>query len=489
MQDMKALVVANGSKLREAMASDVTIIIATQMSASKMNQLKQPVVKPEWVHACVEANKLLDWREYRVFDTKGKGQMNLNFQDIGTKKIPTTTMESQELDDDVTERQISPYKGQRNPSAPLDLSDEWIRSVISSSPGFIDKYFASSRLHHLSTWKQEFCELVRKSMHSLHKRQPYFRDDAVIMHVDMDCFFASVAVRKRPDLTGKPIAIAHSLQGKANSAKNSLSTSEVACVNYEARQFGIKNGSFLGDAMDKCPELTVLPYDYDEINACSKIIYDILIKCSDYVQAVSCDEVYIDLTKSFEASGNTSRQQWCLNFAHEVRREIHDTTGCNASIGIGNNMLQARLATGKAKPNNAYCIDQCEVETFLKDFPIRQLPGVGYSTSSKLEELGITTCGPLSSATLSSLREKLGEKTGQTLFEFCRGIDRRVLENKPRMHVGAEINWAIRFENDHQVSKFIADFCGHVSARCAKSNFVASQLTVKAKRRDYGINY
>jgi DNA repair protein REV1 len=173
------------------------------------------------------------------------------------------------------------------------------------------------------------------------------------------------------------------------------------------------------------------------------------------------------------------------------------TGGCCASIGIGNNMLMARLATNRAKPNNVYFVDNDEIGEFMEEFPIRSLPGIGFSIETKLNEQGLKFCGELRNVALKTIQKHVGDKNGLKLYDYCRGVDskfyfilERVLENKPRQSVGAEINFGIRFENNDQVCKFIKTFCDHVYARYLKSELsncaVDFHVVLKAKKRDYG---
>lgn len=486
MLDLKKLVVSHGSKLKEYLCADVSIIIASQMASSKMHQLKQPVVKPEWIHACIKESRLIDWKPFRLFDNLPFGQKNLDFDPVINDPL------SLEADKKRSSKSISiPHLdlSERNANAPLDMSNKWIKTIISSSPGFIEKYFAKSRLHHLSTCKAELLDLVRKRMKQLGKKATLYHqnDPAIIMHIDMDCFFASVALRNRPDLRDKPVVIAHSLQGNANIKISKTSTSEIACANYAARKFGISNGSYLGNAMSKCSHLTVLPYNFPEYESVTKELYQVLIHHGDFVQAVSVDEAYIDVTKTFLGSGTAlPRKEWSLNLAHSIRSEIFKATGgCCASIGIGENLLQARMATKKAKPDNAWFINSNEIEDFLAESAVENLPGVGRTALSKFQEMKITSCGSLAQLSLSSVQDIIGEQTGQTLYEYCRGIDLRMLENKPRQSIGAEINWGIRFETIEQVKDFFTSFCDHVHSRYNNATIIGTQVSVKAKKRNY----
>jgi hypothetical protein len=251
--------------------------------------------------------------------------------------------------------------GEEVPEASQQQKRELGATMTSASPGFIANYFASSRLHHLSTWKSDLIDFVGREMA---QKKPSKIDSVprVIMHVDMDCFFASVAIRDRPHLKGKPVAVAHSTGG----INLDYSSSEIASCNYEARARGIKNGMFIGSIKKLAPDLVIIPYEFSKYNACSKQIYRILIEKADYVQAVSCDEAYIDVSiqirkkllnegllddEEQDLRSQQMVQRLSVQLAEEIRREILAATGCPASIGISHNLLLARLATTRAKPD------------------------------------------------------------------------------------------------------------------------------------------
>jgi len=171
------------------------------------------------------------------------------------------------------------------------------RLLDCNAPGFIKRYFATSRLHHLSTWKADIADFVIGQMAAKRRSPPYkaskieepFR---TIMHIDMDCFFASVGVRDRPHLSGIPVAVAHSQGG----VSLEYSTSEIASCNYEARSKGVKNGMFIGSAKELAPDLVIIPYEFEQYDACSKFLYQTLLGTADFVQSVSCDEAFVDIT-------------------------------------------------------------------------------------------------------------------------------------------------------------------------------------------------
>lgn len=190
----------------------------------------------------------------------------------------------------------------------------------------------------------------------LHKQTDAPTERAII-HLDMDCFFAAVAAVGRPEFHGKPLAVCHS-----NSAQGS---GEVSSANYEARAFGVGAGMFIAEAKKRCPGLVVVPYEFDKYQHISEQVYRILMRYTGCVQPLSCDEAYLDVTGLGDPE----------DIARRIRSDIVTTTGCTASAGIGPNVLLARLATKKGKPNGQCRVRMHQALEFLGDLPVEELPG------------------------------------------------------------------------------------------------------------------
>jgi DNA repair protein REV1 len=355
-----------------------------------------------------------------------------------------------------------------------------------TSSGFIESFFASSRLHHLSTWKADLSEFVLQHMHS--NPQKYRSSSPqepcrTIMHVDMDCFFASVGIRDRPHLANKPVAVAHATNSMNHS---SFSSSEVASCNYEARKRGLKNGMYLGSAKYLAPDLAIIPYEFDKYDAASKELYRVLLNHADYVQAVSCDEAYVDITYMLQQRIGHDQEHSARSIAEEIRILVFEATSCHASVGISHNMLLARLATAKAKPNGVHFVSSHDTSELLHALSISDLPGIGHATAQKCASVGIKTCGDVvGKVSLQFIQKELGERTGETVHRYAHGHDHRVLENKPRQTVGAEINWGIRFTEEDQVQVFLQEFSHEVFHRLCKAGYTAYHVTVNAKKKLY----
>ncbi|XP_050210154.1 DNA repair protein REV1 [Mercurialis annua] len=340
-------------------------------------------------------------------------------------------------------------------------------------PHFVKNYFKSSRLHFIGTWRNRY-----------RKRFPRLSSDfrcgsmsveaydnsqkTSIMHVDMDCFFVSVLIRNHPELQDKPVAVCHS--------DNPKGTAEISSANYPARSYGVKAGIFVRDAKALCPHLIILPYNFQAYEEVADQFYDVLHKHCDKVQAVSCDEAFLDITDS---SGGDPEL-----LASTIRKEIFEMTGCTAGAGIARNILLSRLATRAAKPNGQCYIPPERVDEFLHELPIKTLPGIGRVLEEKLKKKNVQTCGQLRLFSKDSLQKDFGMKTGEMLWNYSRGIDNRLVgviqESKS---IGAEVNWGVRFKNLQDCQHFLLNLCKEVSLRLQGCGVHGRTFTLKIKKR------
>ncbi|CAM9313766.1 unnamed protein product, partial [Heterosigma akashiwo] len=341
--------------------------------------------------------------------------------------------------------------------------------------GFIETFFKWSRLHHIGHWKMHYQKRAANrqrwtgvdlgALRAAHER--------TILHVDMDCFFVSVVVRGRPDLEGKPVAVAHSGHGGGSS--------EVSSCNYPARAKGVKAGMFMQTAKQLCPELVVLPYDFKLYEEVSDRIYDLFFETAPLVQAQSCDEAYLQLSAEDHAAGRGAE------VARRLRARILAETGCPASAGIGPSILLARLATKQAKPNGQRELTPTAAAAWLAPLPAAELPGVGWKLARRLEARGLRTCGDLAAQRPADLRQWYGERTGALLAEMARGRDARPLEGAaPRKSVGADVNYGMRFTERAEVERFLRQLCAEVGRRLVENGVAARAVTLKVKKKRPG---
>ena len=156
----------------------------------------------------------------------------------------------------------------------------------------------------------------------------------------------------------------------------------MASCSYEAREAGVKNGMFLGPALKLCPDLQTIPYDFPGYEEVSNILYDTVASYSLEIQAVSCDEMFVNLTPLLR-----QLKMSALRLVSHLRAEIRAKTGCACSVGLGPNIFLARMATKKAKPDGQYHLQESNCMSVLAELSVLELPGVGRSLNGKLKSL------------------------------------------------------------------------------------------------------
>ncbi|UPX10355.1 deoxycytidyl transferase [Ascochyta rabiei] len=370
------------------------------------------------------------------------------------------------------------------------LRDPRIRKSTVVDPNFLEQYYRESRLHHLSTWKadlkaqlQAMASEKTATQKAKQKRPPGAR--RYILHVDFDSFFAAVSLKKSPEYENKPAVVAHG-QG---------SGSEIASCNYPARKYGVKNGMWMKRAMELCPDLKILPYDFPAYEEASRAFYDAILATGGLVQSVSIDEALIDVSNICGAIGGSDgrkmneaavyrEQAKADEIAKSLREQIKLRTECDVSVGIGGNILLAKVALRKAKPAGQHQIQPQEVLDFLGQLQVQDLPGVAWSIGGKLEDAGVKLVKDLRDLTKERLIQILGPKTGEKLYEYARGIDKQeVGEQVIRKSVSAEVNWGVRFATQEQAEEFITSLCNELQKRLLKEKVKGKQFTMKIMRR------
>ncbi|KAL8949020.1 MAG: hypothetical protein Q9222_004843 [Ikaeria aurantiellina] len=372
----------------------------------------------------------------------------------------------------------------------LILTDPRVWKSTVANPGFLKQYYEESRLHHLSTWKAELKSQLqalapeKTSSQKVREKRPAGAR-RYILHVDFDSFFAAVSLRKHPQYVDKPVVIAH----------GNGSGSEIASCNYPARTFGIKNGMWMKHAQKLCPDLKVLPYDFKAYESASRNFYEAIIATGGIVQSVSVDEALVDISSTCtEAGGHGGKgihegsiwreQEKADQIALGLRDQVKQLTDCHVSVGIGGNILLAKLALRKAKPAGQYHVKPEEVLDFVGAVTVQELPGVAHSIGGKLEEIGVKYVKDVRELTKERLINTLGPKTGEKIWEYSRGIDRvEVGEQAIRKSVSAEVNWGIRFVTQEQADEFVQSMCEELHRRLVTERVKGRQLTMKIMRR------
>ncbi|KAM3163258.1 DNA repair protein REV1 [Lachancea thermotolerans] len=448
----------------------VTHIVASNLTAKKRIEFQNyKVVTPAWITESIAASKRLPWQDYALI-TGEYGQQKLQIARPPAAAVPAP---------------------EQQPADGFDAN-----SLDCKQPGFLQSFFAKSRLHQLSAWKADlralFCE---KYVEGAHLQPPPKGARLAIFHVDFDCFFATVSALSdaRYDLSRDPLAVAH--------GNNS---SEIASCNYVARSFGVKNGMWVRSARRLCPNLICLPYNFEQYEVNSKLLYQILAGSGFFqmILPISIDEAICVKYLDGLPDGDASAHQQCEAITRQIRRDVFDATnGCTVSIGCSNSLVLARLALKKAKPDGQcvmVSLEQDSIDAFIEELPLRDLPGVGATIVDKVqqhilfEQTAEPTIGDLKrNSSLQLLASKLGTKTGHKLYLFLSGKDdeensrvlRDPLDYFARKSISVDINYAIRFDTIHEIDEFIDRICEHLTTKLGEIDMVTPQVTLKVMRR------
>lgn len=229
-----------------------------------------------------------------------------------------------------------------------------------------------------------------------------------IIHIDMDCFYAAIECRDDPAIADKPVGVGGS------SGRGVLTT-----CNYIARKYGCRSAMPVFKALQLCPDLIIKPVRFDVYRRESRRIRQVFARYTDLIEPLSLDEAYLDVSH---------HKRYAYEIAREIRREIRRETQLSASAGIAPNKMLAKIASDWRKPDGQFAILPEQVEAFMKDLPVRRIPGVGPRAEELFKSKGIETCGQLQEVPINELEHWLGPARAAELYARCRGEDDRPVE-------------------------------------------------------------
>ena len=233
--------------------------------------------------------------------------------------------------------------------------------------------------------------------------------ERIIVHLDMNAFFASVEQQTNPWLRGKPVLV----------CGNRHSRTVVATASYEARAFGVTTGMPMQEALMLCPVAITVEGDPSKYADLFRQVAQMMERYGPELEVFSIDEAFLDLTATAARFGGP------LAVARALQDEVQMRLGLPCSIGIGPNKLIAKLASSRKKPNGITQIRSEEVSGVLVDLPIEELCGIGPAFQTALNAQGITTCGELAQVAPDVLIKQFGLCAGLHLARLARGIDER----------------------------------------------------------------
>jgi nucleotidyltransferase/DNA polymerase involved in DNA repair len=240
---------------------------------------------------------------------------------------------------------------------------------------------------------------------------------AWVLHLDLDQFIAAVEVLRRPELAGRPVVVG----GDGDPTKRGV----VSTASYEARRFGIRSGMALRTAFGRCPDAVFLPVQADAYLAASGEVMDTLRTFPAVVEVAGWDEAFLAV-----------RADQPEALARGVQTAVHERTGLWSSIGIGDNKLRAKIASGLAKPRGVFRLTEENWFGVVGHLPTSDLWGIGRKSAARLESLGVSTVEELARADEAALAERFGPRTGPWLNALGRGHDDRPVTDEPSVPRG-----------------------------------------------------
>lgn len=301
-------------------------------------------------------------------------------------------------------------------------------------------------------------------------KEMYPKKGRVILHVDMNSFYASVEMAYEPSLKGQPLAIA----GDPEERRGVI----VTC-SYEARKFGVKTTMSVWEAKKLCPDLIVMKPNFERYRNASKGMFEILQQYSQLVEPVSIDEGYVDITDSYELGSP-------LEVAEQIQKQIMRELDLPCSIGIAPNRFLAKTASDMKKPLGITVLRKRDVQKVLWPLEVIEMHGVGKKTAEKLNKIGIITIGDLANANDLQLKALLGIN-GLRLKERANGIDNRPVDPEAAAEfksIGNSTTLPRDISNQHELLGILDHLADKVYLRMKRKKVFAAAIGVTIRYKD-----
>ena len=290
----------------------------------------------------------------------------------------------------------------------------------------------------------------------------------VILHVDMDAFYASVAELDHPEYKGKALVVGAGARGVVLSA------------NYEARKFGIRTAMPVGRAKRLAPHAIFIAPEHHRYSEISARVMAIFHSYTPLVEPISLDEAFLDVTGSQKLFG-TGRE-----IAAKIREQVEKEEGITCSVGLAQSKFIAKLASQHCKPNGMLEIKSDRILEFLHPLPVRAIWGVGPKTAESLERLGLHTVSDIAHTPRATLIRALGESTGASLYELAWGRDYRdVVPDEPEKSIGNEETFSEDLDNPEEILREFLRMTEKATARLRERSLFAKTISIKIKFADF----
>jgi DNA polymerase-4 len=293
--------------------------------------------------------------------------------------------------------------------------------------------------------------------------------ERIIMHADLDAFYASVEQLDNPQLRGKPVVVGGSPEGRG----------VVAAASYEARRFGVRSAMPMSRALRLCPEAVRVSPRFDRYIELSRKVMALFRAVTPLVEPLSLDEAFLDVSAMASDEASTER------IAHKLKDDVHASTGLTLSIGAGRNKTVAKIASDLRKPDGLVVVPFGEEAAFLAPMPVRALWGVGPKTETTLVRAGVRTVADIAQRSPGELERLLGSR-GPFLRDMARGIDDRGVETSyERKSVGAETTFARDLPDGPELREALRETAQHVAERMERIQVRAHTVALKLRYANF----
>jgi len=291
----------------------------------------------------------------------------------------------------------------------------------------------------------------------------------MIIHLDMDAFFASVEVRERPELVGLPVVV----------GGPSKSRGVVAAANYEARKYGVFSAMPMSQASRLCPDLNILPVNMPLYVSVSRQIHEIFSRYTPEIEPLSLDEAFLDVSASLKLFGSAAE------IARRIKNEIKQELNLVVSAGIAPNKFVAKIASDYDKPDGFVVVEENEVQDFLDPMPVKRIWGVGKKTEMLLNNYGISTIKDLRTQSERWLIDRFG-KQGDHIFRLANGQDKReVISDSKAKSISSENTFAEDIRNKETLVSYLSYLTEQVATRLREKERKGRTVNIKIRFHDF----